>query len=125
MDKEVDKTEDGFMEGLVFKFEIKEAVSYMKIIGNDYVVLEGSTIVKQGRQNIPPGVFEARKTLINKGYLLEDKNNKLYKLTENYAFQSPSYASGFVAGGNDNGWTSWKYNGKTMSELEQNNIKYN
>lgn len=120
-DKETEKSEEGFMEGVMFKFEIKDAVSYMKIIDNDYVVLEGSTIVKEGRQNIPPGVLEARQTLINKGYLVKDQNNKLYKLTENYAFQSPSYASGFVAGGNDNGWTSWKYNGKTMSELEDNN----
>ena len=79
--------------------------------------MEGSTIIKQERQNVPPGVLEARRTLLSKGQLIE--NDSLYRLTVNYAFQSPSYASAFVAGGNDNGWTSWKYKGKTMSELEE------
>ena len=49
---------------------------------------------------------------------MKDQNSKLYKLTENYAFQSPSYASGFVAGemimaglhGSTMGkqWQNWK-----------------
>lgn len=118
-----DQIEDGFMDGLLFRFKIKDAVAHMRIVENDYVILEGSTIVKQERQNVPPGVLEARKTLIKKGQLIEDENDSLYRLTVNYAFKSPSYASAFVAGGNDNGWTSWKYKGKTMSELEQSNSR--
>lgn len=121
--KETNQTEDGFMDGLLFKFKIKEAEAHMKIIDNDYVVLEGSTIVKQQRQHIQPGILEARTTLLSKGQLVEDENDSLYRMTVNYAFQSPSYASGFVAGGNDNGWTSWKYKGKTMSELERINTE--
>lgn len=121
--EDADQTEDGFMDGLLFTFKIKDAIARMRIIDNDYVVLEGSTIVKQQRQHIQPGILEARTTLLNKGQLVEDEKENLYKLTVNYAFQSPSYASGFVAGGNDNGWTSWKYKGKTMSELEEKTFK--
>lgn len=110
--------EESFMDDIIFKFEIKGAVAKMRIVDNDYVVLEGSTIVKQQRKNIPPGVLDARTTLKSQGRLINDLNPDLFKLTVNYTWKSPSYASAFVAGGNDNGRTSWRYEGKTLAELE-------
>ena len=105
--------EESFMDDVIFKFGIKGAVAQMKIINNDYVVLEGSTLVKQQRKNIPPGVLDARTTLQSQGRLIDDINPELFKLSVNYTWKSPSYASAFVAGGNDNGRTSWRYNGKS------------
>lgn len=110
--------EESFMDDITFKFEIKDAVAHMKIVDNDYVVLEGSTIVKQQRKNIAAGVLDARRTLQSQGRLIDDVNLDLLKLKVNYTWKSPSSASAFVAGGNDNGRTSWRYNGRTLAELE-------
>lgn len=50
--------------------------------------------------------------------MIDDIDPNLFKLKVNYTWKSPSYASAFVAGGDDNGRISWCSNGKTLVELE-------
>lgn len=110
---------NGDPNGITFTFNIKNASAHMKIIDNNYVLLKESTIVKDQRKNISPAVLDARITLKAQGRLIDDIDSDLLKLIVNYTFTSPSSASSFVAGGNDNGRTSWKYNGKTLAEVEK------
>lgn len=109
-------------ESKEFSFNIKGAEAKMKIIDNKYIVLKGSTIVKEKRKHIPVTVEDARNTLKKQGKLIEIDSN-LLELTVDYIWTSPSYASAFVAGGNDNGRTSWKYKGKTLAEVEKEEVK--
>lgn len=111
--------EENLMKDIMFTFKIKSAIAYMKIVDNNYVVLKGSTISKEQRKHIPVGVSDARKTLKSQGRLINDRNPGVLRLTVDYIWKSPSYASAFVAGGNDNGRTSWKYEEKTFAEVEK------
>lgn len=45
-------------------------------------------------------------------------NNDLYEFTDDYIFNSPSYAAAAIAGGSENGRRQWKYNGKNLNDME-------
>lgn len=117
--KEIDRTiQTGVIDSITYKLESNNALAYMKIVDNDYVVLKGSTIVKKQGKYIPVGVLDARETLIARKQLINDDNPNLLKLTVDYSWKSPSSASAFVVGREDNGRTSWKHEGRTLAEIQ-------
>lgn len=110
-------------DDIIYTFNRKSAESKMKIKNNKYILLKGSTIVKniENVKSTRSSTIEIRKRYIESGALKEQGDN--YILTEDIdEFTSPSGAAIFVAGGSLNGSKEWKYNGKTLGDIEKEYI---
>lgn len=51
-------------------------------------------------------LIELREELLEKEFAIEE--NGVCKFLEDYIFNSPSTAAGFIFGGSNNGWDYWK-----------------
>ena len=74
----------------------------------EFVVLTGSLVRVKENPTIPTPHQTLRKSLIQDGGLVETNDPKLYKLTKDVPFKSPSAAAGMVYGGTANGQWEWK-----------------
>jgi Domain of unknown function (DUF4357) len=87
---------------------------------NGFVVLKGSTAVKQLRESAKtsgPWIITLREQLIDSGSLQE--HGEFYAFTRDVEFSSPSAAAAIVHAGNAAGPVAWKdCAGKTLKELE-------
>lgn len=82
------------------------------------IVFTGSTCNLQETQSAGPYVKNWRDQLIEDGVLQKDDN--VYRFTEDHIFSSPSTAAAVVLGRRANGWTEWKYkDGKTLDEIKR------
>lgn len=90
----------------------------MKIEEDKYIVLQGSTAVIQDRPSALPAIKKMRQSLVRSGVLQENSSKQLYEFTDDYIFNSPSYAAASIAGGSVNGRRQWKYNGKSLNDME-------
>jgi SAM-dependent methyltransferase len=82
-----------------------------------FVVLAGSQAVMQETPSILRHLSDLRRTLVQNGVLKLE--NRLYKLTQDYVFNSPSTASGVILGGSSNGRIDWRdEQGQTLKELQ-------
>lgn len=63
-----------------------------------------------------------RENLLESAMITLDKENNVYRFEENYIFTSPSYAAVVIAGGEENGRMLWKYNGKNLNRIEEEEI---
>lgn len=108
-----------------FIYNIKNANARMKIEEDKYIVLKGSTAVFQNRGSIQEPIKKKKETLITKGILkiINRNNQNLYEFTEDYIFDSPSYAAAIIVGGTENGRKVWKYKGKNLNQLETEEVK--
>ncbi|MGO1372352.1 MAG: GIY-YIG nuclease family protein [Senegalia sp. (in: firmicutes)] len=109
----------------IFVFTMKEAYARMKIEEDKYIVLKGSTAAYENRGSILEPIKKKKEELIKKGILIaiNTGNQNKYRFTEDYIFNSPSYAAAIVAGGTENGRVQWKYNGKSLNDLEAEEVK--
>jgi hypothetical protein len=105
----------------VFELKNKNVKGKMAIIDNKYVVLKGSTAVLQNRPSIPSFLVKLRQNLVDAGIMV-DKGDGIYTFEKDAAFNSPSYAAAAIVGGRANGRKMWKYEGKTLKELDAANI---
>jgi hypothetical protein len=108
-------------EERIFDYTIKDAKARMKIEDDKYIVLKGSTAVVENRPSISPAVKKMRDTLIERGII--KRKGKFYQFEEDYIFTSPSYAAAAIAGGIENGRRVWKYNGKNLNQIEEEEIQ--
>jgi len=102
----------------VYEFSVNNAKAKMKIEEDKYIVLQGSTAVIENRPSAQPAIKKMRASLISSGVLEEDNNKNYYVFTDDYIFNSPSYAAAAVAGGSVNGRRNWKYKGRSLNEIE-------
>lgn len=102
----------------IFKLKMKNVVAQMVVIDNKYVVLKGSTAVLENRASIPDALVRLRQDLVDRG-VVENKGAGVYTFVQNEPFNSPSYAAVAIVGGAANGRKLWKYNGKSLNDLEQ------
>ena len=114
--------EDDFIEETkqgIYKYSIKGAVAKMEIVDNNYVILKGSTVLKdiKSRKSTRKSVVEDREKFIKKG-ILNEKDDNLYELMDSIKFSSPSAAAVFVSGGSLNGRIVWKLGDKTLKDIE-------
>jgi hypothetical protein len=80
------------------------------------IVFAGSTCNLQETKSAGPYVKNWREQLVEDGVLQKDDN--IYKFTQDHIFSSPSTAAAVVLGRRANGWTEWKYkDGKTLDEI--------
>lgn len=102
---------------VVYEYASKDAKAKMAIREGKYVLLSGSTIVKDHRRSFSPSIKKFRDQLIEDG-ALNTYNEKLYIVVKDIPINSSSYAADIVCGGNVAGPNVWKYKGKTLKELE-------
>jgi len=107
---------------IVFELTNNDAHAYMKIIGDKYVVLKGSTAVKDNRNSVANHIKTLRQKLIDSKSMILDEDG-LYHFVEDYAFNSPSYAGAAIVGGNMNGQKKWKYNGESLSKIQESQLE--
>ncbi|SMD14507.1 GIY-YIG nuclease family protein [Sporomusa malonica] len=102
----------------IFELTPKNAFAKMAIINNKYVVLKGSTAVLDNRPSIPSFIIKLRQDLVATG-IMADNGDGLYAFTQDATFNSPSYAAAAIVGGAANGRKLWKWEGKTLKELDK------
>jgi hypothetical protein len=82
------------------------------------VVRAGSTASRTEAPSIHPYLSGLRHTLADKGVLADD--GQVYRLTQDYTFNSPSTAAGVLLGRTANGRTEWKdATGRTLKEIQE------
>lgn len=116
--KRIESTVEVSKEEVIYEFSVNNAKAKMKIEEDKYIVLQGSTAVIQDRPSALPAIKKMRKSLVRSGVLQQKNNKDLYEFTDDYIFNSPSYAAAAIAGGSENGRRQWKFNGKNLNELE-------
>lgn len=110
-------------EAVIYEFRNHDAHGRMKIDEDKYIVLRGSTAVTKERPSSSKGIIQMRKTLIESGVLKKRSDKNLFEFTDDYVFSSPSYAASAISGGNENGRRQWKYKGRSLREIEQDDIE--
>ncbi|GAA4058174.1 GIY-YIG nuclease family protein [Amphibacillus indicireducens] len=105
-------------EDVIYEFGVYNAQAQMKIEDDKYIVLKGSTAVIEDRPSALPAIKKMRSSLVESGVLKEMSHEGLYEFTDDYIFNSPSYAAAAIAGGTENGRRQWKHNGKSLNEME-------
>jgi len=91
----------------------------MMIKNGKYVLLKGSTAVKNVVPSANNWVRGNRDFLIEKGVLV-DKGDVL-ELTAEASFNSPSGAAVVILGSSVNGLRAWKCNSRALAEIERDN----
>lgn len=102
---------------IIYGFTSKGAEAKMAIREGKYVLLSGSTVVKRHTKSYSPSVKKYRDALINDG-ALKSYNEEMYIVEKDIPFNSSSYAADIVCGGSIAGPLAWKYNGKTLKDME-------
>ncbi|HOC43809.1 MAG TPA: GIY-YIG nuclease family protein [Thermoanaerobaculales bacterium] len=83
-----------------------------------FIVRAGSQAVKDEVPSIHAFLRELRKSLLAQGAL--EPTGKVYRLTQDYTFNSPSTAAGVLLGRPANGRTEWKDSkGRTLKEIQE------
>lgn len=86
------------------------------------IVFSGSTCNLQETKSAGPYLKNWRGQLIEDGVL--NKDDKVYRFTQDHIFSSPSTAASVVLARRANGWTEWKYkDGKTLDEVKRQEEK--
>ncbi len=99
---------------------MKEASARGTVTDEGFVVLKGSTALRQVQTTMPPGWIAIKQELIATGKLAPTPKGDLYTLLEDTLFSSPSAAAAVVYGNNANGRVAWKTaDGTTLKELEE------
>lgn len=106
-------------EETIYEFSIYYAIAKMKIEDVKYIVPKGSTAVVQDRPSALPAIKKMRKSLVSSGVLRGDSSKELYEFTDDYIFNSPSYAAAPIAGGTENGRRQWKFNSKSLNDRDR------
>lgn len=86
-----------------------------------FIVRAGSQAVRDEVPSIHGYLSELRKALLEQGALVLD--GAAYRLTQDYAFNSPSTAAGVLLGRSANGRTEWKdAQGRTLKQIQEAEI---
>lgn len=83
-----------------------------------FVVRSGSQAVKGEAPSILPHLRELRQSLLDQGVLVDA--GEVYRLTQDYTFNSPSTAAGVLLGRSSNGRVEWRdAKGRTLREIQE------
>ena len=84
-----------------------------------FVVRAGSAAVMTEVPSIHPYLIELRRTLVKSGVLANAGD--VFRLAQDYTFNSPSTAAGVLLGRTANGRTEWKdAKGRSLKEIQNN-----
>lgn len=107
----------------IYEFSIKGAKAKMKIEDDKYIVLKGSTAVVKNRPSASNAIINMSHSLIEDGVVKLINQNNFYQFVEDFIFKSPSYAAAAISGGEENGRKQWKYIGKSLNQVEAEEIE--
>jgi hypothetical protein len=83
-----------------------------------FVVRAGSQAAKVETPSIHAYLRELRQSLLDQGVLVDA--GEVYRLTQDYTFNSPSTAAGVLLGRSANGRVEWRdANGRTLKEIQE------
>jgi len=83
-----------------------------------FIVRAGSTVVKVEVRSIHTYLAGLRRALLDQGVLTDA--GEVYRLIQDYTFNSPSTAAGVLLGRSANGRTEWKdANGRSLKEMQE------
>jgi hypothetical protein len=83
-----------------------------------FVVRAGSLAVKEELPSLHQNLKELRRVLLDQGVFVDE--DKHYRLTQDYTFNSPSTAAGVLLGRSANGRIEWKdAQGRTLKEIQE------
>jgi 5-methylcytosine-specific restriction protein B len=94
------------VDDVIFEIRKEKAVAQGRIVPGGFLVLEGSTAMRDGAPSVKRNRPE-RDELVNQGVLVEDDDPDLYRFSRDHQFSSRSAAAGVVIDGNSNG-DIWK-----------------
>lgn len=89
----------------------------MTIKNGKYVLLKDSLAKADEHNSAGNWVRNNRRKLIQRG-ILADEGQGVLRLLADIEFNSPSGAAVVITGGNVNGHTAWKYEGKSLADIE-------
>lgn len=105
----------------VYEIHKKNVAARMKIVDYKYVILKGSTAVKECVASASKGLIARRESLISEGIMKLNKDG-YYIFEKDYRVDSPSTASDVILGSSTNGRIEWKYGEKTLKEIDDKNM---
>jgi hypothetical protein len=103
-EEEIQKSPKVSMPQQSYEYRVNDAIAWLKIVDSSFVVLKGSTAVKDIKKSCPDGAVKKREELLNSGILFFNPKSDLYEFQHDVPFKSPSAASGFISGTSTNGW---------------------
>jgi hypothetical protein len=107
--------------GLELNLNVKKIIAQAIQTDEGIVVLVGSGVSE--KQSMNYGYKTLREELIQDGTIQKNEKGKLL-FAKKYLFPSPSSAAAVIVGYSINGRRTWKdKNGKTLSEIEKNEIE--
>lgn len=102
----------------VLHYTVREAVARGAVTDDGFVVLKGSTALKQLADNLPPGSRAIKEQLVRTAKLVD--KGVVYEFVEDTLFGSPSTAAAVVYGNNVNGRVAWKTpDGRALKQIEE------
>lgn len=104
---------------IIYEYKVKSYLGKMAIRDGKYVLLAGSTASKEFRKSASQSIKQIRTSLEHDGAIVESENGNGLTIVKDIPCDSPSRAAVIISGGNAAGPIMWKYNGKTLKELEQ------
>ncbi len=105
-------------DGTSLHFSARDAQARGQATEDGFVVLAGSTAVKDHVESLPQNYVELRRQLVVDGVLVLGGN--VFKFSRDHLLGSPSAAASVVSGSNRNGREVWKDDkGRTLKEIEE------
>ncbi|HDZ01230.1 MAG TPA: DUF4357 domain-containing protein [Nitrospirae bacterium] len=89
--------------GKTYEYVIHNARARLIIDSGSYVILKGSTAIKDIKKSMPLNAQKKKQELIHQGKLILKHNEQFYEFTDDVPFNSPSLASCIVSGTSTNG----------------------
>lgn len=89
--------------GKTYEYVIHNARARLIIDSGSYVILKGSTAIKDIKKSMPLNAQKKKQELIHQGKLILKHNEQFYEFTDDVPFNSPSLASCIVSGISTNG----------------------
>lgn len=101
---------------MIFEINRQNRTAKGKQTSEGFVVLKDS-VISNSLGAVNSTIKELREKLVIEGVIVEEDNQAF--VTKDYVFSSPSLAATIVLGISANGRKEWKYNGKSLKDLEK------
>jgi hypothetical protein len=109
-------------ENKVFILKTSYAIAKMKRENGKYVLLKNSIINAKEQSSISEKTKNIRRKLIEENILVKNNENS-YELTDDFAADSSSVIGAVVSGYSISGPQNWKYDNKTLKQIEEEEVK--
>ena len=119
------KHEGGIDSAPIYQMTYAKVDAFAQEIGDEFVVLEGSTARKKKVRSLSTHYIQMRNQLQEDGVLIDSKQEDYWIFTQNVPFASPSTAANVIGGASLNGRVTWKEkeSQKTYAKWQEEQIE--